>query len=60
MFINLITRANEDVRRFSPLVYETCFTCRCGWSGTETDLDVLTYIDTNLVCGPVCKNDDVK
>lgn len=31
----------------------------CDWLGSEVDLDVITKINFNLVCCPVCKSDDV-
>jgi len=36
---------------------EEIFTCSCGWTGEQTDLDVTNF---NMVCCPFCKNDDVR
>lgn len=44
---------------FEP-VKDVMFNCFCGWQGSELELDVITNIDSNLVCCPVCENDDVR
>jgi len=37
------------------------FTCdSCEWIGTELELDVVSKIDLNLVCCPLCQSDDVR
>lgn len=37
------------------------FSCEaCGWSGNESDVDVVTKIHTNMICCPDCKNDDIR
>jgi Zn finger protein HypA/HybF involved in hydrogenase expression len=37
------------------------FTCdSCDWVGTELELDVVSKIDMNLVCCPLCQSDDVR
>ncbi len=44
---------------FDYKVYQ--FTCdSCNWVGTELELDVVSKIDMNLVCCPLCKSDDVR
>ena len=50
-----------DVVSLEPVqVKDACFTCVCGWIGSELELDVLTFNRINLVCCPVCSNDDVR
>lgn len=40
---------------------EVQFTCTCcDWVGSELALDVLVKAELNLVCCPVCQNDDVR
>jgi len=46
--------------KYSESVKDTLFTCLCGWTGSELDLDLITHITSGLVCCPVCKNDDVR
>jgi len=36
---------------------EVIFTCSCGWTGIESDLDLSIF---DMVCCPVCHNDDVR
>ncbi len=45
---------------FSENIKDVLFDCFCGWSGTELELDILTFSRENLVCCPKCKNDDVR
>jgi hypothetical protein len=51
-----------DVIFFTPaLQKEILFSCTsCGWVGSETELDFITSFNNNLVCCPVCFNDDVR
>tara|TARA_R110000823_G_scaffold129297_5_gene256962 strand:+ start:355 stop:507 length:153 start_codon:yes stop_codon:yes gene_type:complete len=42
---------------FFPEFIEEIFTCSCGWTGTESDLDLTIF---EMVCCPICKNDDVR
>ncbi|MDX2367543.1 MAG: hypothetical protein QNK36_03935 [Colwellia sp.] len=32
----------------------------CDWEGTELELDVVSKIEMNLVCCPLCQSDDVR
>ena len=41
-------------------IKDVIFDCSCGWFGSELDLDVLYHSDANLICCPVCLNDDVR
>mgnify|MGYP005988172249 CR=1 FL=1 len=41
-------------------IKDVLFNCSCGWHGSELDLDVLTLSRVNLVCCPICQNDDVR
>ena len=44
---------------FENKVYQ--FTCDiCDWVGTELELDVVSKIDMNMVCCPLCQSDDVR
>jgi len=37
------------------------FSCSdCSWFGDESELDVVSKIDMNLVCCPLCLSDDVR
>jgi len=42
---------------FFPEFKEEIFTCSCGWTGQESDLDLSIF---EMVCCPLCKNDDVR
>jgi len=44
---------------FEP-IKDVTFSCFCGWVGSELELDILTNYRINLVCCPVCLNDDVR
>ncbi len=39
-------------------IKDVMFHCSCGWVGSEMELDVMTKV--NMVCCPICHNDDVR
>ena len=39
-------------------IYDFICAC-CHWGGNEIELDVITRIDDNKVCCPICQSDDV-
>jgi Zn finger protein HypA/HybF involved in hydrogenase expression len=41
-------------------IKDVIFNCNCGWSGSELELDILHLSESNLICCPICHNDDVR
>ena len=63
LILNLSSSAtvkDMDVISFPTDVKQVEFTCFCGWVGTELELDILTLSTTNMICCPLCHNDDVR
>lgn len=42
---------------FFPEFIEEIFTCSCGWTGIQSDLDLSEF---KMVRCPECRNDDVR
>lgn len=40
-------------------ISDVLFNCKCGWIGSELELNIVTYFEFNLVCCPSCQNLDV-